>query len=176
MSPVDYVAGAIVHLSLQSASVNRNFNVNNPKGYSYYALFAKFRSFGYELTPLPYAEWRARLLQSVDASATSTAAAGETANALFPILSHFSEHWYASSLMCALVVPAQFAHFWLPMDAVCRADGLFKPKCDNRNVLSGLSGSHIALPNIDQVIFVYLSYLIGCKFVQPPGTPAPPLP
>jgi 5-hydroxydodecatetraenal polyketide synthase CpkC len=67
MSPVDYVAAAIVELSRQPDACTRAaYHVVNPQYYFWQRLFALMRGWGYTLEPVPYREWRRRLARSAD--------------------------------------------------------------------------------------------------------------
>jgi len=37
------------------------------------------------------------------------------------------------------------------------------------NVVQGVAGTDIACPDVDRVLFTYVSYLISCKFLTPPA-------
>ena len=59
--PVDYVSGAIVHLSQRPASLGQTFHLANPEPMRYEQLVAWVRSLGLSLTTVPFDEWRRRL-------------------------------------------------------------------------------------------------------------------
>ena len=76
------------------------------------------------------------------------AAAKSTAeNALTPLVSHFSDSWSTSKP---------------------------NPRYDQANVASALAGSGVHCPQIDDVLGVYLTYLIQCGFLPPPVEGANP--
>ena len=84
MTPVDVVAASVVALCVKPASLGHAFHVTNPRPVPYAAFFASLSSAGFDVRPVPYAEWRRRL----DADASTN-----TAQALLPLLGHFSPSW-----------------------------------------------------------------------------------
>jgi thioester reductase-like protein len=62
MVPVDYVARAIVRLSLREGSLGKRFHLANPHPASVNDMVAWIEAFGYPLERVPYDEWRAELL------------------------------------------------------------------------------------------------------------------
>ena len=63
VTPVDYVAKALVELSLQPESANREFHLTNPIPMRTRALNEWMRLANLELEMVPYDEWRDRLLK-----------------------------------------------------------------------------------------------------------------
>jgi thioester reductase-like protein len=80
MTPVDYVAGAIVHLSLSPQSLGKVFHLANQQPIPLNELVDMTRAFGYPIEPIPYDRWRAML---IDVASRSTDSAGYS---LLPIL------------------------------------------------------------------------------------------
>ena len=76
-APADFVARAIVRLSLQAESPGKAFHVIDPEPIRWGALFDHARRYGHRLERLPYPEWRARLL---------AAARRDGDNELYPVL------------------------------------------------------------------------------------------
>ena len=65
LMPVDYLADAIVALSLAGAvqpGHSRTYHIINPEPISYEQAFEHLRSVGYDLTPTSYPEWREHVL------------------------------------------------------------------------------------------------------------------
>ncbi|RAM48827.1 MAG: hypothetical protein C6Y22_25745 [Hapalosiphonaceae cyanobacterium JJU2] len=62
MTPVDYVAQAIVHLSLQRESFGKAFHLFNPCPIHWTMLVERIRSFGYPLELVSYDKWRNKLI------------------------------------------------------------------------------------------------------------------
>lgn len=84
--PVDYVAGAIVRISLHDECFHHsNFNVVNPAPIPYLQIFEIVESFGFDLSHVPYNSWRTRLFQSFEKDAES--------NALYSVASQFTDTW-----------------------------------------------------------------------------------
>jgi thioester reductase-like protein len=79
MTPVDYVSGAIVHLSRLPRSLGRVFHLANPRPIGVKDLIAWIRAFGYLVEPIPYARWRAALLDLAGRSV------GQAVNSLAPL-------------------------------------------------------------------------------------------
>ncbi|EDN69765.1 conserved hypothetical protein [Beggiatoa sp. PS] len=57
MTPADYVAKAIVHLSQQDKSFEKAFHFFNPQPISWQNLFNEIRSLGYSVEEINYDEW-----------------------------------------------------------------------------------------------------------------------
>jgi thioester reductase-like protein len=97
MSPVDFVAKAIVHLSRQPRAFEPGaFHVVNPEFYLWRRLFDYMRRRGYALEDISYREWRRRLGEASE-------------NALKPLLPLFSvppEHGSDGSGQRWSVLPA----------------------------------------------------------------------
>lgn len=82
MTPVDYVAQAIVHLSLQRESFGKAFHLFNPCPMHWALLVDTIRSFGYPLELISYDKWRNKLIAHAEHFPE---------NALHPLLPLFSE-------------------------------------------------------------------------------------
>lgn len=80
LTPVDFVARAMVALSRDAETVNRVFHVFAPKPYPIVAVIQALRSMGYPIQTVSFAEWRQRLVAGVD-----------RASALYPLLSKLLE-------------------------------------------------------------------------------------
>jgi myxalamid-type nonribosomal peptide synthetase MxaA len=61
ITPVDYFARALVHISLADGTVGGRYNIANPPGAQLPEIYGWLDSFGYDLDVLPFHEWRARL-------------------------------------------------------------------------------------------------------------------
>ena len=74
--PVDYIARAIAHISLQDEAVNLNFHLINRRRTPIGLVEAWTLDRGFEVARYPYHEWRGRLVERVreDASLVSVAA------------------------------------------------------------------------------------------------------
>jgi thioester reductase-like protein len=82
MTPVDYMAQAIVSLSQQSHTSGQVFHLSNPQQIQLRDLASWIREFGYPLETLPYQAWHNRLTQ---------AGAIDPNNALYPLIPFFAE-------------------------------------------------------------------------------------
>ncbi|MBF0119806.1 MAG: thioester reductase domain-containing protein [Desulfobacterales bacterium] len=64
--PVDYVSQAIVYLSLQEKSLNKEFHLTNPYPISYRDFLKEVCSLGYEMEEIPYTEWFEELKKAAE--------------------------------------------------------------------------------------------------------------
>jgi thioester reductase-like protein len=81
-APVDYVSGAIVHLSLRPRSLGHTFHFAQPSPLPWSELCDWLRARGYPLRQVPYLQWRSELLGAL---------AGAEGNALRGFSPFFSE-------------------------------------------------------------------------------------
>ena len=81
MTPVDYVARALVHLSLRRESYGRVFHLVNASPVSSARLVEFIRSFGYRLKTMPYDPWRIKAVRAMET---------DPGNALLPYLPLFT--------------------------------------------------------------------------------------
>ncbi|HEX6287533.1 MAG TPA: amino acid adenylation domain-containing protein [Herpetosiphonaceae bacterium] len=81
LAPVDYVAQAIVHLSLQRDRIGQVFHLLNPQPIQFRELAQAVKRAGFPVRVLPYAQWYAALLAN---------AQSEHDNVLYPLLSFLS--------------------------------------------------------------------------------------
>jgi len=82
MTPVDYMAQAIVYLSRQTNSAGQVFHLSNPQPIHLRELAAWIRELGYPLETIPYETWHATLSQK---------GATDPNNALYPLIPFFAE-------------------------------------------------------------------------------------
>eukprot|EP00667_Euglena_gracilis_P000671 EG_transcript_671 len=137
MSPVDYVAGAVVRLAINPDTHGKTYHVVSPQLFPYPRYFESLRRNGYAVTPVPYAEWRQRLIAAI-------AGQGDSAepNALTAILPTFTENW---------------------LDTRIRP----KWERTNLDAgLASVPGG-FAFPDIDATMDVYLQYLVDLGFMPP---------
>ncbi len=81
MTPVDYMAQVIVHLSQRPSSTGQVFHISNPKPIQLRDLATWICSFGYPLKTLSYDAWQAQLTQGdIDPQ-----------NALYPLIPFFAK-------------------------------------------------------------------------------------
>lgn len=79
MTPVDYVAKAIAHLSLQQDSLGRVFHLLNPVPITWGSIIDRVIEAGYPMVKLPFQEW----VEAIEDYQ------GETPNPLHPLLPFF---------------------------------------------------------------------------------------
>ena len=65
VAPVDYVAAAIVRLSLQPGCLNRTFHFPNPRPLPWREVYDFARSYGYPLRRVSFADWIAKLQAAI---------------------------------------------------------------------------------------------------------------
>ena len=144
VAPVDYVARAIVHLSLREGSAGEVFQFANPSPMPWQEIFEVAESMGYAVRRLPYPEWRRQLGEVADAGAD---------NALIPFLPLFGE------------VPVGEGGE-LAGDDEQRVPNV---RYDDRNTRSALSGSPVSCPPLDAgLVRTYLDFFIADGFLEPP--------
>lgn len=64
MTPVDYVAAAITHISRKQEAIGQAFNIINPRSVSMKQLIADIRKCGYNVHYIPFPLWKKRLHES----------------------------------------------------------------------------------------------------------------
>jgi hypothetical protein len=84
MMPVDYAARITVMLTRHRLAAGRTFHLANSQPVTYPQLGAACVACGYEVTPLPYEEWRARFLAACKGDATGADSALAPLVAFFP--------------------------------------------------------------------------------------------
>jgi thioester reductase-like protein len=146
VTPVNYVAAAIVHLSLQPERIGGTFHFPNPRPLSWDEVYDFARAYGYPVETVPFEEWDARL----------TAALSEGSdNALAPF----------APLLAWGRAGARTASAPLPRD----------PRFDDQRTRAGLNGSGIACPPLDEdLLRTLFDWLVGTGFLpEPPEPPGP---
>ncbi|AFZ19715.1 amino acid adenylation enzyme/thioester reductase family protein [Allocoleopsis franciscana PCC 7113] len=139
LTPVDYVSQAIVHLSLQSASLGQAFHLVSPHALPLREMVDEIQAIGYPMEWTNYPQWQAQLLQ---------AASSQSDNALSPLLFLFTE-WKTGS-----------------QESYLETAALVFQGFDAQNTLAGLVGTSITCPRIDsRLLGAYFSYL-GLKDVR----------
>jgi amino acid adenylation domain-containing protein/thioester reductase-like protein len=83
ITPVDYVAQAIVYLSQRQDSLNKAFHLANPQPTQWQDIVNWIRNYGYSLQLISYEKWRTELFEIPENSEE---------NALYPLVSLFSEN------------------------------------------------------------------------------------
>ena len=143
--PVDYLARAIVHLSLRGSSLGKVFQFANPSPMPWEEVFDIAEGMGYALRRLSYPEWRRELGEAASAGGD---------NALIPFLPLFPEVRAGGD-----------------GEPVARDGGrkVANVRYDDRNTREGLSGSPVKCPTLDAgLVRTYLDFFIADGFLDPP--------
>ncbi len=144
VTPVDYVATAIVHLSLDAMNANGLFQLPHPNPPTYQRIYEIVRSYGYPLEPIPFRRWVERVME---------VARVDSANALAPFVG-VAENYDK------LAEKAKIEG----------ADGRLKDIVfDGTNTRAGLAGSGIVCPELDEeLVGRYLDAFVRSGFYPPP--------
>lgn len=138
MTPVDYVSRAVAYLSRPEQSLGRVFHLANPHPPDVQQLYGWMRTFGYRLELIPYEQWRAALVN---------------------LAGHSQEKAVQSLAPLLAASDSEGASEWV--------GGV--PRFDCVNTLHELARTSIACPPVDEeTLRTYLSYLIGCGFLEAP--------
>jgi len=140
MTPVDYVAEALVHLSLRPDAAGQTFHLANPAPLSYRALLDWLWDFGYPVRRPPYEEWQRELQESVDER-----------NALYPLLPFLTERGTDQELT--------FLELFSTGE---------QPRFDARNTRRGLEDSPVGCAPADgRLLETYFRQFIRSGFLPP---------
>ena len=135
LTPVDYASQAIVYLSQKESSLNRIFDIVNPQSIAWNDLADLITSLGYPLQQIPYEDWRQKLIQISET---------ETNNALYPLISIFSE---------------------VSEDANSHSSPSYSSQ--SQNIQRDLAESGIICPPVNrQLLETYFSYLVERGFLS----------
>jgi amino acid adenylation domain-containing protein/thioester reductase-like protein len=141
MTPVDYVAQAIAHLSLQPQSIGQTFHLVNPHPISFSDLVTAITQQGYPISQIPYQDWKQALKASPNAMSPLTPLFDQEAN--------HPPHTEARTCL----------DLWLG------GNDTF----DCTNALTRLRTPAITCPPADiQLVATYLTYLIQQDGLEPP--------
>lgn len=141
--PADFVAKAMVHLSLRPGSPGKAFHFANPRAAPASVLPGLLGAVGHPLRRLPYARWFDELREDVRRSAR---------NALYTLVPFLRELGEAQD------GPG-------PIQPFAR-----KARVDCRNTEEGLAGSGIECPPVDEALLrTYFRYFAQSGFLPPPG-------
>ncbi|CEE91237.1 Putative non-ribosomal peptide synthetase (fragment) [Xenorhabdus nematophila str. Anatoliense] len=137
ITPVDYVAASLVHISRKPESNGKFFNLFNPEQVSIRQFFDWVQEFGYILNPVPFNEGKDKILALDDTHPLYP---------LIPLIRDMTERPYRA------LDPAY-------IDEI-------HPELELKNTLSGLVGSNIRCPVITAAyVHQVLRYLIGTGFL-----------
>jgi amino acid adenylation domain-containing protein/thioester reductase-like protein len=139
--PVDYTSQAIIHLSKQQASINKNFHLVNSELLHTNMLLQVIDDFGYKVQQLDYDEWRAKLIEV--ASTTPE-------HPLYRLLPFFPARESKSKSETKTPLPVTL-------------------KFDCQNTIAGLKDTSIVCPAIDEkLLSTYISYMMRNNFLAIP--------
>jgi thioester reductase-like protein len=142
IEPVDYVCAALVHLSLQPASIGKTFHLTNPTAAGARQIVDWMRAFGYQLELIGPQQWPTELARRLENS---------TDNALYPLLSIITPTATATAADPDADLPTYTVQY------------------DCRHALDGLKDSAISCPPVDDALLdTYFTYLIRSEFLQAP--------
>jgi thioester reductase-like protein len=147
VAPVDYVAAAIVHLSLQEESLNRLCQLPHPRVPLWQDIFDFMREYGYELrSAATQDEWMEYTLEQLKEDTT-----GENALSPFAPMVAISDRYSeiaASEQRIGQIKPLIF---------------------DDRNTQAGLQGAGITCAPLDaELLAVYFDWFVRSGFLPPP--------
>jgi thioester reductase-like protein/amino acid adenylation domain-containing protein len=157
LTPVDFVVGAIVHLSNQPESLGKTFHLFNPQPTPWSEVVNSIISLGYPLKQLDYQQWRKELLTTAERSPE---------HALFPLISTFdAPHKPPNSIRGTGAYESETPHN--------DTEESINQELEASNTNSGLAETSIVCPKCDrQLLSTYFSYLIRNGFLnQPEITP-----
>ncbi len=146
MTPVDYIAKAIVYLSQQekSKSLNQIFHLCNPQPINSAKLFEWISSFGYPLQKMSSPQWRVKLNNLSEIS---------TDNPLYPLIPFFIDQEKNAP---------KNINFLDSSNSSYSQDNL-------QNTLNQLTGSSITCPVVDEkLLSTYFYWLIDNDFLDIP--------
>lgn len=139
MTPVDYVSGAIAHLSQQPESLGKAFHLFNPHPLHLNKLVNAVRSFGYQLQTISYEKWQEALNEISKQSKD---------NALSPL----------SSVLLEKISSTHLTHLemWLVGEEIF----------DCQNTLNGLTKVSISCPPVDEsLLAIYFAHFKQVGFL-----------
>jgi thioester reductase-like protein len=144
VTPVDYVASALVHISLQPENLNRVFQFPHPEDPRWKTVFAFLGEYGYDVRLMPSGEWMQHLLALIQSGA-------ENALAPFaPVVANYQAYADQATLE--------------------NREGVMKYVFfDDRNTRTAIEGSGIACPSLDaRLLTVYFDHFVRTGFLPPP--------
>jgi amino acid adenylation domain-containing protein/thioester reductase-like protein len=148
VTPVNYVAAAIVHLSLQPERIGGTFHFPNPRPLPWDEVYDFARAYGYTIQTVPFEEWDARLAAALGAGA------GDAENALAPFAPLIA--WGRAGARSASGPPTQIPR---------------EPRFDDRRTRAGLEGSGIVCPPLgEDLLRTLFDWLVGTGFLPKPAS------
>jgi len=150
VTPVDYVAASVVHISLQEDALNRVYHFPHPHDTPFKIAYDFMEKYGYSLERLPRQEWERQVLERLRT---------ETDNALAPFLPVIANYQaYAETAVLE------------GREGVMQRVGF-----DDRNTREKIAGTDIACPEIDdRLLKTYFDWFVESGFLAPPAVRAVP--
>jgi phthiocerol/phenolphthiocerol synthesis type-I polyketide synthase E len=144
VTPVDYVAASVVHISLQEDGLGRVYHFPQPHETPFRVAYDFMEKYGYPLERLPREEWERQVLERLRT---------ETDNALAPFLPVIAN--YQSFAETAVLEGRQ---------------GVMKTVAfDDRNTREEIAGTDIVCPEIDErLLRTYFDWFVESGFLAPP--------
>jgi thioester reductase-like protein len=153
VTPVDYVAASVVHISLREDGLDRVYHFPHPHETPFKVAYDFMETYGYRLERLPREEWERQVLERLRT---------ETDNALAPFLP----------------VIANYQAFAETAAMEGRAGVMQRVAFDDSNTQQEIAGTGIVCPDVDdRLLRTYFDWFVESGFLEPPQCPpAPPAP
>ena len=144
VTPVDYVAASVVHISLKEDGLNRVYHFPHPHDRPFQVAYDFMERYGYRLERLPREEWERQVLERLRT---------ETDNALAPFLP----------------VIANYQSFAETAALEGRQGIMQRVSFDDRNTREEIAGTGIVCPEIDdRLLKTYFDWFVESGFLEPP--------
>ncbi len=142
VAPVDYVASAIVRLSLLPDRLNKTFHFPNPRPIPWGEVYDFARAYGYPMRELSFEDWRSELVAAIRAGAD---------NALAPFAPLLEAADASDTAEGASEQPREL-------------------RWDDRNTRAGLEGSDIVCPPLAPELFhIWFDHFVRTGFLPEPA-------
>ena len=144
VTPVDYVAASVVHISLQEEGLNRVYHFPHPHIPQMKLAFDTLQEIGYSLERLPGDEWQRVIFERLRT---------DTDNALAPFLP----------------VVAIYQNYGEAASAEGKTGIMKTVIFDDRNTQAAIAGSGIYCPEVDdRLLKTYFDWFVESGFLPPP--------
>jgi thioester reductase-like protein len=144
VTPVDYVASALVQISLREENLNRVYHFPHPQLPRWRTVFEFMREYGYAVEMVESADWMQQILTLIQSGAD---------NALAPFAP----------------VVANYDAYAETANAEQREGQMKIVHFDDRNTRAALAGTGIACPDLDtELLTTYFDHFIRTGFLPPP--------
>lgn len=143
MTPVDFISKTITALFRKEAAITKHkaYHLVNPHEFFFNTLLETANRLGYELKKIDFMKWKKTLFESVAQSQ------GKEPNALYPMLSYFSDDWVTRMRMK-------------------------RPWYDNTFTLEAMKDAGISCPPVIELLGTYYGFLVKCGFMDAPKKPS----